>query len=49
VCENPGALLFKGAHRGALRAAICGRCGHAELYVSNPRELLEAYKRSRGG
>jgi hypothetical protein len=46
VCENPDALIFKGTHRGSLRAMICGRCGYAELYVSNPQELLAAYKRS---
>jgi hypothetical protein len=47
VYSNPNALLFKGAHGGTLRASICGRCGYAELYVTNPQELLEAYQRSK--
>jgi predicted nucleic-acid-binding Zn-ribbon protein len=45
--EHPDALLFKGTHQGTLRAAICGRCGHAELYVTNPGDLWAAYQRSR--
>jgi hypothetical protein len=48
VDENPGTLLFRGAHLGALRARVCGRCGFTELFVSNPEELLAAY-RSRPG
>ncbi len=47
VYEDPGALLFKGTHRGTLSARICGRCGYTELYVSNPQELLAAYRRNR--
>jgi rRNA maturation protein Nop10 len=45
--ENPGALLFKGTHSGTLSASICGQCGYTELYVSNPAELLAAYRRSK--
>ena len=48
VYENPAALLFKGTHAGTLTASICGRCGYAELYVSNPAELLAAYRRGKG-
>jgi len=48
VYESPGALLFKGTHAGVLRASICGRCGHAELSVTNPGELLAAYRQSLG-
>ena len=29
IYERPDALLFKGRHRGVLRATICGDCGHA--------------------
>jgi hypothetical protein len=47
VYESPDALLFKGTHEGTLHAAICGLCGHADLYVTNPAELLAAYRRSR--
>jgi hypothetical protein len=45
VYEHPGALLFKGTHAGALTARICGMCGFAELFVSNPQELLAAYRK----
>jgi hypothetical protein len=48
VDEDPDALAFKGTHTGTLTASICGRCGYAELYVSNPAELLAAYRRSQG-
>src|SRR5262245_55107086 len=44
VYENPDALLFKWAHRGTLTASICGRCGYAEMYVSNAQELLATYR-----
>ena len=47
VEENPAAWVFKGIHRGTLTATICGACGFAELYVSNPQELLEAYRRQQ--
>jgi hypothetical protein len=47
VNEKPDALFFTGAHRRTLRATICGRCGYTELYVSNPQELLGAYRRSK--
>jgi hypothetical protein len=47
IYENPTALLFKGTHAGTLTAAICGACGHVELSVANPQELLEIYRRSR--
>jgi hypothetical protein len=49
VQENPNAMLFKGTHTGVLLASICGRCGHAELYVTNPDELLAAYRKSQQG
>lgn len=47
VYEKPNALFFRGAQPGTLSASICGRCGYAELYVSNPEELLEVYRRKR--
>ena len=46
VQEAPGALLFKGNHHGKLRATICGACGFTELYATNPKELLFAYKKA---
>lgn len=47
VHENPGAWLFKGTQRNALRANICGQCGFAELYVKDAHELLDAYRKQR--
>ena len=46
VQEAPGALLFKGNHRGKLRAIICGACGFTELYATDPQELLLAHKKA---
>lgn len=40
---NPGALIFKGAHREALRAIVCGECGNAELSAENPKALWKTY------
>jgi hypothetical protein len=45
--ENPDAFIFKGAHAGTLSASICGSCGYIEIRVSNPQELLTAYKKSK--
>ena len=47
VYDNPGALVFKGKHLGFLNAQICGQCGYTELFVSNPEELLAAYKKAQ--
>ena len=46
VPENPDALIFKGKQRGSLHAWICGSCGFAELFVSNPGDLLAAYRKN---
>jgi len=48
IYENPHALLFRGTHRGALRAWICGACGYTELYVDYPGELYEVYRSAKG-
>lgn len=45
VHENPDAWFFKGTRQGVLKAMICGQCGFTELYVTNPQELLEAYRK----
>jgi predicted nucleic-acid-binding Zn-ribbon protein len=47
VFENPEALVFKGARYGWLRANVCGACGFTEFFVSNPAELLKAYRKSK--
>ncbi len=43
VQGNPGALIFKGAHRETLRATVCGECGNVGLSVENPKGLWETY------
>ncbi len=43
VEANPGALIFKQAHREALRATVCGECGNVGLSVENPKGLWETY------
>lgn len=40
---NPEALIFKQAHREALRATVCGECGNVGLSVENPKVLWETY------
>lgn len=44
VYKNPFALLFRGGVSGPLEAIVCGACGYTELYVQNPRELVEAVR-----
>ncbi len=44
--SNPNALIFKGAHREALRATVCGECGYVSLSVENPKGLWETYSKS---
>ena len=43
VQGNPDALIFKQAHREALRATVCGECGNVGLSVENPQALWEIY------
>ena len=43
VQANPDALIFKQAHRVALRATVCGECGNVGLSVENPQTLWKAY------
>ena len=40
---NPNALIFKQAHREALRATVCGECGNVGLSVDNPQRLWKIY------
>jgi ribosomal protein S27AE len=42
VYERPEAWLFKGAVATSLRAWVCGSCGYTELYVENPKTLVDA-------
>ncbi len=48
VTEKPGAMLFKGMHRGFFTATICGQCGFMKLFVDNPQELLKAHLKQEG-
>ncbi len=43
VQGNPDALIFKQAHREALRATVCGECGNVGISVENPNGLWEIY------
>ena len=43
VQGNPDAMIFKKAHREALRATVCGECGNVGLSVKNPKALWEVY------
>ena len=40
---NPNAMIFKKAHKEALRATVCGECGNVGLSVENPEALWETY------
>lgn len=31
--------------KAGFRAAICGSCGHTQLYTKYPKEILEAHKK----
>ena len=48
IYGSPQALIFKDRLYGEINADICGECGHIELRVTNPRELYEHYRKSRG-
>jgi hypothetical protein len=42
--RNPEAWIFKGSEVVELRASVCGRCGYAELYATNPMAIWSAYE-----
>ncbi|RKU35810.1 hypothetical protein C6496_16055 [Candidatus Poribacteria bacterium] len=44
---NPNAMIFKKAHREALRATVCGECGNVGLSVENPKALWETYTQGK--
>ncbi len=46
IIRNPDALIFKDRLYGQLKADICARCGHAELRVTNPKQLYNHYLKS---
>ena len=45
----PQAWVFKDTVAGKVSLRLCGECGHAELEVSNFRELYEKYRKSQQG
>ena len=49
VQGNPSAWIQKESVAGMLILDICGDCGHAELRISNYRELYQAYLTSQQG
>ncbi|MDE0014263.1 MAG: hypothetical protein OXU36_24180 [Candidatus Poribacteria bacterium] len=40
-------MIFKKAHKEALRATACGECGNIGLSVENPEALWEAYTQKK--
>ena len=44
---NPDALIFKQTHTEALRATVCGECGHVGLSVKNPKALWAIYTQTK--
>ena len=47
VDGDRNALLFTGTERCTLEARVCGACGNAEFYATDPATLFEAWRRSR--
>ena len=43
----PRAWIFRDAAEGGVCLDVCGECGHAEVRVTNARQLWEKYQRSR--
>ena len=41
---KPSALIFKDTKKGVLKATVCGRCGHVDLLIDDPRELWRIYQ-----
>ena len=48
VLGSPQALIFKDRLYGEIVADICGKCGHVELRVTNPKKLYGHYQKSCG-
>ena len=44
---NPDAMIFKKAHREALRVTVCGECGNVGFSVENPAALWETYSQGK--
>jgi len=40
-------VLLNKYTQGKFLANICGSCGHAELFVANPKDLWDAYLKSK--
>lgn len=49
VAGSPEAWFFRDKVSGKVYAKVCGDCGHAELFVTNHRELYAKYAQSQGG
>ena len=45
LVTKPDAWAFKGPVYAALKARICGVCGHTELVAQNASALYEAYQK----
>ncbi len=46
IPTNPAALLLKGIKSKLLYARVCGRCGHAELFIKGASELWDKYQQN---
>jgi predicted nucleic-acid-binding Zn-ribbon protein len=44
IDRDPSAWFDTGTEWTELRANVCGQCGYAELYASNPGALWKAYQ-----
>jgi len=44
VYKHPSAWVMKGVVESRLRAWVCGACGYTELYVKDPKKLIEAFR-----
>lgn len=44
VQKDPRAPFFRDEVYGEMFATVCGDCGFTEFYVTNSREMLEAYR-----
>jgi len=45
--RSPGALIFKGTVFSNFKADVCGVCGYAELYATQPGALRDAVREAK--
>ena len=47
VDANPDAFFFTHPSHSKVKACVCGNCGDAEFYATDPTTLFEAWRRSQ--